>query len=53
MTGIKAEVEKELRSLGVRKFDKQGRGTVSIKQGKTSELIALLTKIKKNKYELN
>ena len=46
MAGMKSEIVKELKSMGVRKFDKPGYGSVSIKQGKTSELLTYLTQLK-------
>ena len=48
MAGLKAQIEKELKSLGVRKIEKQGYGTVSLGQASTNELLAALAKAKSN-----
>lgn len=44
---FKRDLIKELHTLGIRKADKQGVGSVSLAHLKNSELCALLQKIKK------
>lgn len=46
MSGMKHEIVKELKSMGIRRFSKPNYGYVPIKQGKTSELLTLLTNLK-------
>ena len=51
MKGIKATVINELKAMGIRKADKFGEGSVTLRQHKTNDLCRLLAeeKAKRNR----